>query len=90
MIQWGPADYSITRGRPNMMYEADFKPIEEMIIGKCLDYGVAPRIEIWDVEQEKRHIDIGVWHFCIGWDRFILQAGLRNIGEGLRKLTDDI
>ena len=90
MIQWGPADYSITRGRPHMMYEADIIPIEEMVIEKCLEYGVAPRIEIGDVEQAKRYIDMGVRHFCIGWDRFILQAGLRNIGEGLRKLTDSI
>ena len=90
MIQWGPADYSITRGRPHMMFEADIMPIEELVIGKCLEYGVAPRIEIGDVDQAKRYIDMGVRHFCIGWDRFILQAGLRNIGEGLRKLTDSI
>ena len=90
MIQWGPADYSITRGRPRMMFEADIMPIEELVIGKCLEYGVAPRIEIGDVDQAKRYIDMGVRHFCIGWDRFILQAGLRNIGEGLRKLTDSI
>jgi 4-hydroxy-2-oxoheptanedioate aldolase len=49
---------------------------------------VAPRIEIGEVEKAKRYIDLGVRHFCIGWDRFILQAGLKNIGEGLRQLTD--
>ena len=65
-------------------------PIEEMVIEKCLEYGVAPRIEIRNVEQAKRYIDMGVRHFCIGWDRFILQAGLTKVGEGLRKLTEAI
>jgi 4-hydroxy-2-oxoheptanedioate aldolase len=88
LIQWGPADYSISRGRPHMMFQEDIIPIEEMVIQKCIEYDVAPRIEIGEVEKAKRYIDLGVRHFCIGWDRFILQAGLKNIGEGLRQLTD--
>jgi hypothetical protein len=51
---------------------------------------VPPRIEIREVEQAKRYIDLGVRHFCIGWDRFILQAGLTSVGEGMRKLTEGI
>tara|TARA_E500000331_G_scaffold97334_1_gene93989 strand:- start:474 stop:746 length:273 start_codon:yes stop_codon:yes gene_type:complete len=90
MILWGSADYDIPRGGPGMMFEADIMPIEELVIRKCLEYGVAPRMEIGVVDQAKRYIDMGVRHFCIGWDRFTLQAGLRNIGEGLRKLTDSI
>lgn len=90
MAQWGPADYGLSRGNPRMMYEDEIRPIEEMVIAKCIEYDVPPRIEIADVEQAKRYIDLGVRHFCIGWDRFILQAGLKNLGEGMRKLTEGI
>jgi 4-hydroxy-2-oxoheptanedioate aldolase len=90
MAQWGPADYSLSRGKPQLMFEDDIFPIEEKIILKCIEYNIAPRAEISDVEQAKRYIDMGVRHFCIGWDRFILQAGLIKMGEGLRKLTESI
>jgi len=72
------------------MFSDEIRPIEENVIAKCLEYGVPPRIEIREVEQAKRYIDLGVRHFCIGWDRFILQAGLMSVGEGMRKLTEGI
>jgi len=90
MAQWGPADYGLSRGNPRLMYEDEIRPIEEKVIAKCIEYGGPPRIEIGEVEQAKRYIDLGVRHFCIGWDRFILQAGLKNLGEGMRKLTEGI
>jgi 2-keto-3-deoxy-L-rhamnonate aldolase RhmA len=90
MVQWGPADYGLSRGSPRMMFTDEIHPVEELVIAKCIEHGVPPRIEIGEVEQAKRFIDLGVRHFCIGWDRFILQAGLRNLGEGMRKLTEAI
>jgi len=90
MAQWGPADYGLSRGNPRLMYEDEIRPVEEKVAAKCIEYGVPPRIEIGEVEQAKRYIDLGVRHFCIGWDRFILQAGLKNLGEGMRKLTEGI
>jgi 2-keto-3-deoxy-L-rhamnonate aldolase RhmA len=90
MVQWGPADYGLSRGDARMMFSDDIRPVEEKVIAKCIEYGVPPRIEIGEVEQAKRYIDLGVRHFCIGWDRFILQAGLKNLGEGMRKLTEGI
>jgi 2-keto-3-deoxy-L-rhamnonate aldolase RhmA len=90
IAQWGPADYSLSRGNPQLMFEDGIFPIEEKVIAKCIEYNIIPRAEISDVEQAKRYIDLGVRHFCIGWDRFILQASLIKMGEGLRKLTDSI
>ena len=60
------------------------------MIKKSLEYGIAPRIEIGSVEQAKRYVDLGVRHFCIGWDRFIYRTALANLGEGIRKITDDL
>lgn len=90
MVQWGPADYGLSRGNPRMMFNDEIRPVEALVIAKCIEYGVPPRIEIGEVEQAKRYIDLGVRHFCIGWDRFILQAGLKNLGEGMRKLTEGL
>ena len=32
---------------------------------------------------------MGVRHFCIGWDRFLVQQGFTALGSGLRALIDD-
>jgi 2-keto-3-deoxy-L-rhamnonate aldolase RhmA len=90
MTQWGPADFGFSRGQPGLMATPEIRPFEEKVIKKSLEYGVAPRIEIGSVEQAKRYIDLGVRHFCIGWDRFIYRSALANLGEGMRKLTDQL
>ena len=58
------------------------------MIEKSIAYGLLPRIELGSVEQAKRYVDLGVRHFCIGWDRFILRQNLLKLGEGMRQLTD--
>lgn len=88
MVQWGPADFGFSRGEPNLMESPEIRPYEERVIARCLAHGIQPRWEIAEVEQAKRYIDLGVRHFCIGWDRFIYQAALARLGEGMRKLLD--
>ena len=90
IAQWGPADYSLSCGAPKLMFQDDIFSIEEKVISKCIEYNIIPRAEIAEVEQAKRYIDLGVRHFCIGWDRFILQSSLIKMGEGLRRLTNNI
>jgi len=90
MVQWGPADYSVSMGDPKLFHSKSIHNVEENVILKCLEHQIAPRVEISEVDQAKRYIDLGVRHFCIGWDRFILQAGLTKLGDGLRKLTEAI
>ena len=88
MTQWGPADFSFSRGAPRLMSTPDIGPFEEQVIKKSLEHGLRPRIEIGSVEQARRYIDLGVRDFCIGWDRFILRSALAELGEGMRKLTN--
>ena len=87
MTQWGPSDYAFSFDeRP----DADaVREAEELVIRKSLEHGVAPRIEIGAVEQAQRYLDMGVRHFCIGWDRFLVQQGFTALGSGLRALIDD-
>ena len=42
MVQWGPADYSVSKGDPNLFYGKSISQTEEMVILKCLEYGIAP------------------------------------------------
>jgi 2-keto-3-deoxy-L-rhamnonate aldolase RhmA len=90
MTQWGPADFGLSRGRPDLMNQPEIRPFEELVIRKSIEYGVPPRIEIAEVEEAKRYVQLGVRHFCIGWDRFIYQSGLIRIGEGMRRLIETI
>ena len=90
MTQWGPADFGLSRGVPSMMSTPEIRPYEELVIKKSIEHGVAPRIEIGSVDQAQRYIDLGVRHFCIGWDRFLYVAALNTLGEGLRKVVETI
>lgn len=86
MTQWGPADFGFSKGQPGLKDTEEIREVEELVIRKSIEHGVHPRIEIPTVEAAKRYVDLGVQHFCIGWDRFILQSGVTALGEGLRKL----
>jgi 2-keto-3-deoxy-L-rhamnonate aldolase RhmA len=90
MTQWGPADFGLSRGQPDLMATPEIRPFEELVIERSLAHGVQPRIEIAEVEQARRYVDLGVRHFCIGWDRFIYKAGLLRIGEGMRRLVETL
>ncbi len=86
MTQWGPSDYGFSFDeRPDA---EEIRAAEERVIAKSLEYGVHPRIEIGAVEQAQRYLDLGVKHFCIGWDRFLLNQGYTELGRGLRELMD--
>ena len=87
MTQWGPSDYGFSfdeRPSAEAIQEA-----EELVIRKSLEYGVQPRIEIGAVAQAQRYLDLGVRHFCIGWDRFLLNQGFTELGRGMRALLAD-
>lgn len=90
MTQWGPADFGISRGDPGLMHTPGIRPFEELVIRKSIEFGVQPRIEIGEVEQAKRYVQLGVRHFCIGWDRFIYRTALARLGEGMRKLVETL
>ena len=90
MTQWGGADFSFSRGTPELLFSSELRPFEELVIRKSMEYGIPPRIEISTVESAQRYIDMGVRHFSMGWDRLILQHGLTRLGEGIRKLVEDI
>ena len=88
MVQWGPADYAMSIGRPGQWYAPEQKAIERRLIEASLKAGIAPRAEIESVDQAKYYLDLGVKHFCISTDIMILYRWLKDHGEGLRKVVE--
>lgn len=85
MIQWGPADYSLSIGRPGEWRQPDIKAVERQVIESGLKMGIPPRAEIESVDQAKYYLDMGVRHFTLGTDVKILFDWLKGNGESLRK-----
>ena len=90
MTQWGPADYGFSRGNPDLMHTSEIRPAEELVIRKSIEYGIHPRIEMGGPESAKRYIDLGVRHFCVGWDRFFYKSSLIEVGEGMQKVLEPL
>ena len=86
MVQFGGSDYSMSigqtgsRGHPNVR-KAELKTIET-----ALKLGIHPRIEIGDADQAAPYIEMGVKHFCIGWDVRILADFWRTRGATMQGL----
>jgi len=50
--------------------------------------GVAPRIELPNLDVVQYYLDLGVKHFRIGDDMAILRRYWKENGEGLRKVVE--
>ena len=88
MVQFGPADYSISVGLVGQGGSDEVQQAHTTMIEKALKAGVAPRVEVGSFEQTKRFLDMGVRHFCIGWDLGTIAAWCRNQGKGMRELLN--
>ena len=86
MVQFGPGDYSINIGKPGQAQSPEVQKVQRDMIEMALKKGVAPRVEIGSFEQAKPFLDMGVRHFCIGWDTRIIEQWCRPQAEGMREL----
>lgn len=90
MTQWGPGDFGFSRGEPDMMSTPAITPFEERVIARSIELGIAIRAEISEPDEARRYVDLGVRHFCIGWDRFIYQEHLMRLGEEMCKILEGV
>jgi 4-hydroxy-2-oxoheptanedioate aldolase len=89
MVQWGPADYALSIGRPGARDDEDVLAAERHVIARCLEAGIRPRAEITTVEAAKYYADLGVRDFCHGYDLMIIHDVLKRDGEQLRSTILD-
>ncbi len=84
MVQFGPADYAMSIGQTGNTRHPDVQKAERLTIETALRKGLHPRVELGNPDHAARYIEMGVKHFCIGWDVSILYAWWRENGEKLR------
>ena len=85
MVQFGAADYAMSIGQPHNRGHADVKAAERKTIETALRLGLHPRIELGDIAMAAPYLEMGVKHFCIGWDATILAGWWRDNGTAMRK-----
>jgi 2-keto-3-deoxy-L-rhamnonate aldolase RhmA len=89
MVQFGASDFSMSMGLTGQRTHPDIKRAETKTIETALKLGLHPRVELADISLAAPYIEMGVKHFCIGWDVRILHDWWRTNGAGMRKLLGD-
>jgi len=86
MVQFGPADYSVSIGKPGQLRSPEIQKVQRDMIELALKKGATPRVELGSFEQAKPYVDMGVRHFCIGGDLGVLYRWCQQQAEGMREL----
>jgi len=85
MVQFGPADYSMSIGLAGQWSHPRVKEAEQYTIKTALKMGIAPRVELRDFKDAAPYLKMGVKHFCIGWDVDTLYQWCREQGAAFSK-----
>jgi 4-hydroxy-2-oxoheptanedioate aldolase len=86
MVQFGASDFSMSIGKTAQYNHPDVLAAETKTIQTALKKGLHPRVELRDPSQAGRYLEMGVKHFCIGWDVRILADWWDTKGAEMRKL----
>ena len=73
-------------GRTGQTDHPDVERAERRTIETALRMGLPPRVELGDIRRAAPYLEMGVRHFCIGWDVGILHDWWRANGEGMRAI----
>lgn len=88
MVQFGGSDYSMSLGLTGQRNHPDVKAAERKTIEMALKKGLHPRVELANIKDAAPYLEMGVKHFCIGWDVRVLHDWWRVNGEGMRAMLD--
>jgi 4-hydroxy-2-oxoheptanedioate aldolase len=86
MVQFGPTDYSVSIGKPGGGGHQEVQDAHQKMIERALAVGVHPRLELGSLGQAKRYLDMGVRHFCVGWDIRTIFSWCREQGKIIEEL----
>ncbi len=85
MIQWGPGDYTVSIGRPGARLDPQVKGVERKVIETAHRRGIPARAEIVAPEDAQYYLDLGVRHFNLNVDLWILLQWWTVNGKRLRE-----
>jgi 2-keto-3-deoxy-L-rhamnonate aldolase RhmA len=86
MVQFGPSDYAMSIGRPRESSHPAVVEAEKYTIETAHKMGIPARAEIRDANGAARHLEMGVRHFCVGWDVRVLYDWFTQNGKAMREL----
>jgi len=86
MVQFGPSDFAMSIGKPAQYAHPDVRNAEVRTIETALAKGLHPRVELADPAGAERYLEMGVKHFCIGWDVRILADWWDRKGSAMREM----
>lgn len=86
MVQFGPADYSLSIGIPGEPSNPKVKEAELTTIKTALRLGISPRAEIGRPEDARRYVELGVRDFSLNTDISILYDWWKSNGSELNRL----
>jgi len=84
MVQFGPADYSMSIGLAGQSGHARVKEAEKYVIETAMKMDIPPRAEIGHPDQASRYLEMGVRHFCMGTDVSILRSWFGSEGKAMQ------
>lgn len=89
MVQFGPADYGLSVGKPSRNYTTGLHPdvqeAREYTIKTCIKMGVRPRAEIGSAAEADYYTNLGVKDFNLSSDIAILRQFYGREGADLRE-----
>jgi 2-keto-3-deoxy-L-rhamnonate aldolase RhmA len=86
MIQFGPADYSMSIGKPGQFSDPEVVEAQKYAAKTAIRMGIRPRVEIGSFEQAEPWLELGVKDFCVGWDVRVIYDYCKTQGEALAKM----
>jgi 2-keto-3-deoxy-L-rhamnonate aldolase RhmA len=85
MVQFGSRDYAMSIGVTGQWDHPRVREAQQYVMEMALKKGVAPRIELGDSRGAEPYIEMGIKHFCIGWDLSIIGQWCMEHGSVLAK-----
>jgi 4-hydroxy-2-oxoheptanedioate aldolase len=86
MVQFGPSDYAMSIGVPGQGGHPRVREAEKFVVETAHKRGIPARAEIRDAAGAQRFLDMGIQHFCVGWDVRILHDWFTEQGQAMRAL----
>ncbi|MFP3042195.1 aldolase/citrate lyase family protein [Treponema primitia] len=90
MVQFGPADFSMSAGKNRDDYAEEARAAEREMIKVALKHGVTPRCEIPTPEAASYYIDLGVRHFSLGDQLAKLKQFWNGDGKKIREIANSL
>jgi 4-hydroxy-2-oxoheptanedioate aldolase len=89
MVQFGPSDYSQSMGIARGSGGDQVREAERYVIDTAHKKGIPARAEIRDAGGARHYVEMGIRHFCVGWDVRVLHDWLTDNGKAMRDILAD-